>query len=276
MIEIPEAATLARQARENLTGRTVTAVRTNASPHRFAFFTADPADHGRLLGGRPVTGAAAHGGLVDLDLDGRHLVLGDGARPRHVPAAVADRAKHQLRLDLDDGTALVVSVQMYGGMAVSDGPDGQPDNPYDRAARTAPSPLGDGFDDAHVDALLAAGEHLALKAVLATGQRVPGLGNGVLQDVLWTARLHPRRRVSTLDAGERATLAAAVRDVLRAMTAAGGRDTEPDLRGDPGGYRTVMCRAALDRGCPRCGGAVARSTFLGGAVYVCPACQPGP
>lgn|GEM_PF-2077218 len=30
------------------------------------------------------------------------------------------------------------------------------------------------------------------KAFLATEQRIPGLGNGVLQDILWTARIHPK------------------------------------------------------------------------------------
>ena len=36
------------------------------------------------------------------------------------------------------------------------------------------------------------GKKLSAKAFLATEQRIPGLGNGVLQDILWDAGIDPR------------------------------------------------------------------------------------
>jgi formamidopyrimidine-DNA glycosylase len=41
-------------------------------------------------------------------------------------------------------------------------------------------------------------QKLSLKAALATEQRIPGLGNGSLQDILWQAHLHPKRKTNTL------------------------------------------------------------------------------
>ena len=58
------------------------------------------------------------------------------------------------------------------------------------------------------------------------------------------------------------------------MTRAGGRDTEKDLYGQAGGYRTILSRNTLDKPCPVCGGALIREAYLGGNIYFCPVCQP--
>ena len=114
---------------------------------------------------------------------------------------------------------------------------------------------------------------MSLKAALATEQRIPGFGNGVLQDVLWKAGMHPRRRVSTLDGAEVDALFLVVTVLLREMAGQGGRDTEVDLFGTHGGYRTVMSKLRLSEPCPTCGGPKVKQAYLGGSVYFCPACQ---
>lgn len=60
------------------------------------------------------------------------------------------------------------------------------------------------------------------------------------------------------------------------MAEQGGRDTEKDLFGKAGGYPTVCSNTALSRPCPRCGGKLIRQSYLGGAIYFCPVCQPEP
>ena len=171
-----------------------------------------------------------------------------------------------------DGAALSATVSMYGQLTCF---TGDFDNPYYRVARTRPSPLSPDFDADHVSGLLGQPgvDKLSVKAFLATEQRIPGLGNGVLQDICWTARLHPRRKVGTLDDEARRELLAAVTSVLRAMTDAGGRDTESDLFGQPGGYPTVMSRLHLGEPCPRCGSEIAKQAYLGGRIYFCGGCQ---
>jgi formamidopyrimidine-DNA glycosylase len=273
MIELPEAVTLARQATASLTGRRVVGVVAAASPHRFAWFTGSPDTYAGRLTGRTITGATSHGGIVEIALGDLELRLNDGAYPRLRPAGVEIPPKHQLRIDLDDGSTLTVSVAMYGGLRLVLA--GISDDRYDAVAREIPSPFERGFAR-HAAGLLAAdgADRLSVKALLATEQRVPGLGNGVLQDILWSAGINPRQRVGALTDAQRKALFASVRSTLRRMVEGGGRDTERDLHGQPGGYVTALGRAALDRGCPRCGGAVQRSAFLGGNVYTCAACQP--
>jgi formamidopyrimidine-DNA glycosylase len=274
MIELPEATTLATQATASLAGRTVTATEVDHTPHRLTWYFGDPERYPDLLTGRRITGARAVAGHVQIEAGELRILCSDGAYPRrYAPDDVAP-AKHQLRLDLDDGSTLAVTVAMYGGIQVFH--DGENDNPYYAVALVAPSPLTAAFDADHWAGLLAAdgAASLSAKAFLATGQRIPGLGNGVLQDVLWTARVNPRRKVATLSDDERSGLLDAVRTILAAMTDQGGRDTERDLFGRPGGYPTVMSRVTLERPCPRCGGRVVKEAYLGGAVYYCPACQP--
>lgn len=273
MMEIPEVSTLARQAARTLVGRTITEVEAAHSPHRLTGYTGDPAGYPALLTGRELTGARASGGHLELEAGDLHVVLNDGAVPLLLPAGRVLPARHQLRLGLDDGRTLVVVVAMYGGIQLVRA-DQAPDRYLDVARRT-PSPLTPAFDRDHFDGLLAAAPRaLSAKGLLATGQRIPGLGNGSLQDVLWNARLHPRRKVASLSDDEHSRLFAAVTATLQDMTRAGGRDTEKDLVGDRGGYRTALSRTTLELPCRRCGGTVRKEAYLGGAVYWCTTCQP--
>ncbi|MCL2092494.1 MAG: hypothetical protein FWH11_15065 [Micrococcales bacterium] len=273
MIEIPEAATIARQAEQRLTGRSVVTAEAGHTPHGFACYYGDPARYGPMLAGETIVGARALARYVELDLGGLRLALADGVRPRLLAAGVPRPAKHQLLVELDDGSALVCTIQMYGGIALLG--DGDDTDPYYQAARDALSPLTGAFTLDHLRALAAAAKpSLSAKGLLATEQRIPGLGNGCLQDILFTAGVHPQRRVDTLDDADLAEMHRTLVAVLRTMTDAGGRDTEKDLFGQPGGYTTILSAKTYDLPCPQCGGSITRKAFLGGNVYFCPTCQP--
>ena len=114
---------------------------------------------------------------------------------------------------------------------------------------------------------------MSAKAFLATEQRIPGLGNGVLQDILHKARIHPKRKVETLTDGEREPLFHSVKSTLKEMTAQGGRDTTRDLFSKPGGYRTRLSQITVDKPCPVCGGMIVKQPYMGGSIYFCDGCQ---
>ncbi|MGB8020474.1 MAG: zinc finger domain-containing protein [Candidatus Nanopelagicales bacterium] len=273
MLEIPEAVVTAGQMAATLRGRTVASVVAAHTPHRFAFFNGDPDSYDGVLRGQVLADARAVGGMVEILLGGTSLLVNDGVNLRcHEPGAVTPR-KHQLLVGFSDGSTLSATVRMYGSLLCY--PTGTCDNPYYAVALAKPSPLTAAFDAAHFDALLAPAEvqKLSIKAALATEQRIPGLGNGVLQDILWTARLHPRRKVSTLDRAEVVRLHATIVELLATMAAMGGRDTESDLFGQPGGYQTVMSRLHVGEPCPACGTPRVKEAFLGGSVHYCPGCQ---
>jgi formamidopyrimidine-DNA glycosylase len=113
-----------------------------------------------------------------------------------------------------------------------------------------------------------------IKAFLASASPIAGIGNGYLQDILFGCGLHPRNKVRSIAAGQQKKLHRAIRKVLTEAVAKGGRDSEYDLFGRPGGYVSVMDRRAVSRPCPKCGSKIETFNFMGGSCYVCPKCQP--
>jgi formamidopyrimidine-DNA glycosylase len=146
--------------------------------------------------------------------------------------------------------------------------------PVKEKAGTSPSPLSGAFDMAYFETLRRdAPSGLSAKAFLATEQRIPGLGNGVLQDILFNANVHPKRKMDTLTEADFEAMFNAVKQTLNQMVELGGRDTEKDLFNKPGGYITKLSKNTLDRPCNICGSNLVRESYLGGNIYFCPGCQ---
>lgn len=273
LIELPEAFTLARQINETVAGKRVQTVAAAYSPHKFAWYYDDPALYHDRLTGMLIEGASVVGGMVEIKAETVVLLLADGVGLRYHAPGSKRREKHQLMIEFDDGSAVTASVQMYGGLWCF--PDGEFDSPYYQVAREAPSPLSAGFDRKYFDALLTAPDvhKLSAKAFLATGQRIPGLGNGALQDILYEARIHPKRKMGVMSGSDREVLFQAVKTILANMALRGGRDTEKDLFGNAGGYLTRLSKNTVGKACPVCGEIVKKESYLGGSVYYCPGCQ---
>jgi formamidopyrimidine-DNA glycosylase len=274
MLEIPESKTLARQLKETLSGKTISNTVAAASPHGFAWYNGDPADYGAMLTGKKITGATGFGGRPEIWAQDMRISFADGVNVRYFKTGAKLPAKHQLLLEFEDGDAICCTVQMYGGLWAFK--EGFNDDSYYLTAKEKPSPLSPEFDEAYFDSLIAGDtkHKLTAKAFLATEQRIPGLGNGVLQDILWHSKIHPKRKVSQLSDTQKQTLFSTAKDLLLDMTNQGGRDTEKDLFGNPGGYITIMSRKNDGMPCPACGDLIKSMSYLGGKVYVCENCQP--
>jgi formamidopyrimidine-DNA glycosylase len=164
---------------------------------------------------------------------------------------------------------------MYGGLFFWEHSDTF-ENQYYNIAKEKPSPLSDAFDEAYFREILAPEKvrKLSLKAALATEQRIPGVGNGTLQDILFHAKMNPRRKLNTLNEDEKDVLFRNVKETLARMTQLGGRSTEKDLFGKPGGYQVVLSAKTKGKPCPFCNDEILKESYLGGSVYYCPTCQP--
>jgi Formamidopyrimidine-DNA glycosylase len=275
MLELPEAMVVAEQMNKTLKGKRIINVNANSFPHKFAWFNGDPQNYHSLLAEKMIEKAVAYGGMVEISAGDARILLGDGVNLHYYDAGENLPDKHQLQVEFDDFSSLIGSVQMYGGLWAF--PAGQFDNPYYLAAKRKNSPLAEEFDFGYFNSLLQDEQSklktLSAKAFLATEQRVPGLGNGVLQDILWTARIHPKRKMATISDPEFLNLFKAVKSVLSEMTIKGGRDTERDLYGCYGGYKTILSKNTVDKPCPVCGTIIKKEAFLGGSVYYCSGCQ---
>ena len=273
MLEIPEANVIAGQINEHLRGRRVIAVSANESPHKFAWFYGDPQLYEARLMDKEVRSAAAWGGQIEIDFGKTKVVVGDGVNLRLYEKDINLPSKHQLLVRFEDGASLVMSIQMYGGIWCFE--EGEFDNPYYLGAKAKPSPLADAFSWDYFLQLLSAdgAEKLSMKAFLATEQRIPGLGNGVLQDILLNMGLHPKRKLATVDETEREKLFNTLKSTLFNMTIHGGRDTAKDLYGNPGGYKTRLSKNTVSKPCDFCGAMIQKAAYMGGSIYFCPDCH---
>ena len=65
----------------------------------------------------------------------------------------------------------------------------------------------------------------------------------------------------------------AIQSILGEMIEQGGRDTEKNIFGYFGGYRTRLSKKTLHQPCPRCQTPIEKANYLGGTIYFCPQCQ---
>lgn len=272
MLEIPESLTISLQAGKTLTGRRITEVFNATSPHKFAFFYGYPAGYGKILKGRQVKSTKGHGMFVDICFDkNTFITIGEGTNVRYYLPSKQPPDKYQLLVVFDDDSFVAFNIAMYGGIWAY---YGILDNSYYQLSLKSTSPLTDTFDELFFDNILkSASKDLSAKALLATEQRIPGIGNGVLQDILFNAGIHPKRKKSTLSDFEKAQLFQSLKITLKKMTDLGGRDTEKDFFGNNGGYKTILSKNTVKHPCPNCGDLIMKEAYLGGAVYFCPTCQ---
>jgi formamidopyrimidine-DNA glycosylase len=272
MIELPEAAVLARQINETVVGKEIKDVIAARTPHKLAWYFGDPQEYKGLLTGKIISEATSYGGQVEITAGKAKLLFSDGVNLRYYNKGEKLPSKHQLLIQFDDGSSLVGWVQMYGGLSAFQ--EGENDNKYYLIAKERPSPLSDDFDADYFKSLFdESTAKLSLKAFLATEQRIPGLGNGVLQDILFNAKMHPKKRTGTLSATQQQVLFDSIKNTLSEMTAKGGRDTENDLFGQPGAYKTKLSKNTVGQPCLVCGTLIQKEAYLGGSIYYCGNCQ---
>jgi formamidopyrimidine-DNA glycosylase len=104
------------------------------------------------------------------------------------------------------------------------------------------------------------GRRTPIKSALLDQTAVAGLGNMLVDEVLWWAGIDPHRPAGSLDTAEHEELATAIRRRLPIMLRRGGSHT---------GVLSPAVRAACPP-CPRDGGGLRRGRIGGRAVVWCP------
>jgi formamidopyrimidine-DNA glycosylase len=278
-IEMPEATILALQMQVELVGKTVTGfeLRDCENLQRMGFVNKDP-EAFRQLVGQSVDSVASRGNTILVRFSGQqNLILSpeyggeifyhkkDGSLP----------ARHHLRLDLSDGSAVTVRITTMGGIYASCD-EGLPEHymiqrdfDLDRPEPNDALLTLESFSE-----LLGEANRQLKPVLVGKDAVVVGLSNSAFQDILYRAGLHPKRRASDLGAEERKALYEALRLVVEERFRHGGKAGFHDLHGDPGGYRPAMGPGMKGAECPVCGSPVQKLSLGGGDVFVCPGCQP--
>jgi formamidopyrimidine-DNA glycosylase len=106
-----------------------------------------------------------------------------------------------------------------------------------------------------------------LKPALMDQRLIAGLGNLLSDEMLWQARIHPKRLTIDLSESELSTLHRMMRKVLRESLPEGCV---------PGKPRWLTGHRDMDRVCPRCHTPLRHQPIGGRTTYWCSKCQPAP
>jgi formamidopyrimidine-DNA glycosylase len=276
MIELPEAITIARQIEKELKGKQIASGVRGSSPHKFAFTGKySNAEFAAIVKDKIIGASHADGWIILTDLEPDYVLsLGCGGERilYHTNEKTLPK-KHQLLINFQDRTYLTVTVSGWGEVRLLKESE-LPDHPHIK--KDAVNPLSNMFTFDYFNSLFDAlpeNSRASAKYFIITEPCIWGVGNGCLQDILYRARIHPKRLMVSLSSAERRALYGSIRQTLAEMVDLSGRDSEFNLYNQPGGYRRILHNEAVGHPCPECGTPIEKIQYLGGAAYFCPSCQ---
>jgi formamidopyrimidine-DNA glycosylase len=275
MFELPEFLNLAEQMNATINGKIIQRGRLGNSPHKFVWYNRSHAEFEQLTKDKKVGKSRAKGRWLFVTLEpGYVLLLGEcGGKVLFHPSGSKVPKKYHLYITFEDGSFLTATTQMWGAMELYEKGEEQ-NREYVKGMKTTPIEPEFTFDyfNALIDELVK-GKKRSAKALLTQDQIIPGLGNAIVQDILFKARLHPRHPIAELSTGQRRELYHAIKDTVGEVIEKGGRYDEFDLYNNRGGYIRLMDKNTVGHPCPACGGKIVKIQYLGGACYLCPNCQ---
>ena len=112
MIEAPEARYLCEQLTETVVGKRISDVFIQFSPHKFAWFNGNSDEFAEWLVDKRINSAQSQGGMVEITIEDKVLVLTDGVNLRYLTPGTKLPAKHQLLIAFEDESCLIASVRM--------------------------------------------------------------------------------------------------------------------------------------------------------------------
>jgi formamidopyrimidine-DNA glycosylase len=275
MPELPEVETVRRMLAGAIPGRRVASASVSRKKLRTSSLAALP----RQLAGRTFATPRRTGKFLMLDLDGGVTLLshlGMSGRwlywsPLHPPDPALDHVHLKLRFD-DGATLWFQDVRRFGMLRVV---------PTDQLARDGslrllgPDPLATPRDG---EALRAAarGARTSIKTWLLDQRRIAGLGNIYASEVLFRARIDPRRRAGALAADEWARVAVEIVAVLEESIARMGTtfSSYRTIWNEPGEYgEKLLVYDRAGEPCRNCETPLRRIVQNGRSTFFCPNCQ---
>ena len=146
----------------------------------------------------------------------------------------------------------------------------------ERLSSLGPEPFGEEFTPGYLREKIG-GRRAQIKPLILDQKVVSGVGNIYADEVLFDARLHPRRKANTLSEEEWTALHAAIKKNLAAGIEHRGTTVRlyRDVLDRPGEHQNYL-RVFEKHGepCPEgCGGTIVRESVGGRPSHYCPECQ---
>ncbi len=268
MYELPDILVLAQQMDRELKGKTVS----NAQFNEKGYYNMPKKDFEAALIGKTIGSVTGKGKWVYMKLKpDMYLQFGEhtGSVLYHASDDTVPET-YTLRVDFTDAT--VLTIRNYG-MSFLRVIKEEEVGTFKYPGVLGVSPLEAEFTFEHFNILLEENAKKMIKAVLLDQSNIAGIGNGYFQEIVYKAKIHPKKKAGALTPDERRTLYTTVKEVLNDALNKGGKDDVYDLYNNQGGYQKTLGAHALGKPCPYCKTPIEKLNILGSTTYVCPTCQ---
>jgi formamidopyrimidine-DNA glycosylase len=276
-VELPEAKILAEQMNHELKGKRAKSFLAKDCERlqRIGMMEKDLTSFNQLVG-RKIESVVSRGNVIRIKFDNdANLILGPeygGEIFYHKDAANVPR--FHLRVDFSDGTLLTVRLTSMGVIQVLRDDELERSYVYKRDFDpTKLSPADEEFTFERFSKRMADHNKMLKSVLVGKDAILVGISNSTFQDILYRARIHPKRKASELSTEEKRSLYDAIRFVLNERIRLNGKDNFQDLHGKQGGYTPAMGPNVKQQTCPQCGTKIEKLSMGGGHVYLCPNCQ---
>lgn len=277
-IELPEAQILAEQMGKELLQKQIESfhLQDYQKLQRIGFVNKDVKAFDQLVN-RKVESVTSRGNVIRVKLDlGLNLILAPeyGGRILYHASGSTAPNKFHLKLDFSDGTSLTVALTGMGVIQILKDDELVQSYVYKRDFSEVTSPVNEiEFTHERFSKQLAEKRVNIKSSLVGKDAVIVGLSNSAFQDILFRAKIHPKRKASELSEGERHILYDAIKVMINERIRLGGKDQSVDLYGNQGRYMPAMGPNMNGKTCLVCCISIEKLSLGGGQVYFCPKCQ---
>ena len=270
MPELPEITVIAEQMDKEIKGKRVTEIEVKQPKN----LNKPVKEFTKTITGKTVEGVSNKGKWLFMKLSHGYFLLinlGMGAELLYFKPNQKLPEKAQFKLTFSDKTGFTAHFWWFGYIHLVPEKELPKHKLTDQLGKSATDKT---FTLAYFKELLA-NKKTGIKSFLLDQKNVAGIGNVYIQDILFNARLHPNRKISTLTEKEKTSLYNAIRKVLNRSIKLKGLAYEVDFYGKKGGFGTEEFLVGYKTGkpCPTCRTTIEKVRTGSTASYICPNCQ---
>jgi formamidopyrimidine-DNA glycosylase len=267
MPEAPEITSRAREMDSALRGKVIQSLEIiqpkclNLAPEEFSHYITGAEIESVTPRGKWIMVKTTQGWiLINMGMGGEILLVDRN----HLPV------KHRLILDFSDSSCLSINFWWFGYVHFC-APEELAHHPM--IVKLGPDVLS--LEENEFTGLLRS-QKGKVKIFLLDQNKVAGIGNAYIHDILFLARIHPNRPIASLTDEEIHGLFQAIQDGLRPSLAKGGAFYELNLFGEKGGFlmEDIIIGYRENTPCPLCGTPIQKIKTGSTSSFICPHCQP--
>lgn len=229
----------------------------------------------KIIVGKNIKSVECKGKWLFIRVDGDYVILfnpGMGADVIHFKAGGKLPEKYRLKFTLGDKTGFTIHVWWFCYLHLMQ--SGKLSE-HKLVGKLGANPIDKDFTLDDFKRLLG-GKKGNIKTFMLDQKNIAGIGNVYIQDMLFSAKIHPQRTIPSLSENEIKALYKSMRSVLNESIRLGGLKYEKDFYGKNGRYGPEQFQIAYKPGkpCPVCQTTIQKIKTGSTSSFICPKCQP--